>query len=88
MQLDLVKVPNKAVIPDFRPTSLISLAALDSFPPGEALGAPAPVHAKFYPQGLWNVERQAVEKLGAKISSTVPVENFYFSTLGLWKKSC
>ena len=46
------------------------------------------IYSKSFPQGLWNVERQAVEKLGAKISSTVPVENFYFSTLGLWKKSC
>jgi len=55
-------------------------------PQGEALGATAPVHIKIYPQPLWNVENAVVEKPGAKIPSTMPVENLSFSTFRLWRK--
>ena len=58
-------------------------------PAGGALPLPYRVRfllSKIYPQGLWNVETFAVEKSGAKFYSTVPVENFCFSTLCLWRK--
>ena len=48
-------------------------------PPGEALGATAPVHIKIYPQPLWNVENTVVEKPGAKIPSTMPVEKSFIT---------
>ena len=50
---------------------LISLASLDSFPPGEAKGNVSP---KFSPQGLWNVERGAVDKMFLRRGSNFPVE--------------
>ena len=69
--------------------AVISLTSFDSFPPGEALGAPAPVHilhSKISPQPLWNVERTSVENRDEKNPSTEPVDKFFFSTFALWRK--
>ena len=46
------------------------------------------LHSKSFPQPLWNVERISVEKTVIKHSSTGPVDKFYFSTFGLWRKNC
>ena len=45
------------------------------------------LQSEFSPQPLWNVENFPVEKPRRKNASTGPVDKFFFSTIGLWRKN-